>query len=181
LKAGILFTIGHSNRELSDFLALLTQYGLELLIDIRTLPGSRKYPHFDKENLSGSLQAAGIDYRHFPELGGRRRAAKDSVNTGWYHPAFRGYADYMQTEPFKQAVIELSHVARHTTTVIMCSESVPWRCHRSLLGDALLIRGFTVTDIISRTSARPHKLTPWARVDGQDITYPASEEQLSVK
>jgi uncharacterized protein (DUF488 family) len=167
-----LYTIGHSNRELAEFLELLVHYDIKQLVDIRTLPGSRKYPHFDKEKLSESLKDAGIYYLHFPDLGGRRRARKDTINTGWRNPAFRGYADYMQTESFQQGVAELSDMVKMKTTAIMCSEAVPWRCHRSMVGDAMLIRGIDVMDIISRTSIRPHKLTPWAKVNGLEITYP---------
>jgi uncharacterized protein (DUF488 family) len=174
-----LYTVGHSNRSLDDFLALLARYGIEQLVDIRTLPGSRKYPHFDQEALSVSLQEAGIAYHHLIGLGGRRRPARDSINTGWRHPAFRGYADYMQSEAFQEAIDMLANLARSQSTAIMCSEAVPWRCHRSMVGDAMLIQGFTVLDIISPTSARPHKLTPWAQVEGWQITYPASEISTS--
>jgi uncharacterized protein (DUF488 family) len=175
LSEDILYTIGHSNRELADFLGLLTHYGIQQVIDIRSLPGSKKYPYFGKEALAESLESEGIHYLHCPDLGGRRRVSKESINTGWRHPAFRGYADYMQTDSFKKGITTLMAEARERITAIMCSEAVPWRCHRSMVGDAMLIRGFTVIDIISRTSARPHKLTPWAKIDGLEITYPALE------
>ncbi|MFO0578842.1 MAG: DUF488 domain-containing protein [Polyangia bacterium] len=172
----ILYTVGHSNRGLEEFLAILLKHRIVQLVDIRTLPGSRSYPHFDKDRLCESLADAGIAYLHVPELGGRRRPRPDSVNTGWRHPAFRGYADYMQTDVFRAAVERLAELARERPAAIMCSEAVPWRCHRSLVADAMQVRGFEVIDLISRTSVRPHKLTGWARVHGLNVEYPAQEE-----
>ncbi len=169
----IIYTIGHSNRTLSDFVEILNQYNIKLIADVRTVPRSRHVPQFNRESLSSSLPAAGIEYRHFPGLGGLRHPAPDSLNLGWRNLSFRGYADYMQSDDFKKSLEELEHAAEGRTTAIMCAEAVPWRCHRSLIGDALLIRGYSVIDIISMTSARPHKLTPWAKVEGLTITYPA--------
>jgi uncharacterized protein (DUF488 family) len=175
-----LYTIGHSNRQLEEFLELLLQHEIAQLVDIRILPGSRSYPHFDRERLAAALAELRIAYRHLPELGGRRRPSADSRNTGWRHPAFRGYADYMQTDEFRSAAEELAGLARARTTAIMCSEAVPWRCHRSLVSDAMLLRGFTVIDIISRTSARPHTLTDFAQVDGLQLVYPAAQGELPI-
>ncbi len=175
-----LYTIGHSNRPFEDFLALLQANDIRLLVDIRTLPGSKKYPHFDKENFEAVLPTHQIAYCHMPQLGGRRAAKKDSINTGWRHKAFRGYADYMQTEAFVEGADQLADLAQKQATAIMCSEAVPWRCHRSMVADAMLVRGFAVLDIISKTSVRPHKLTPWAVVDGTEITYPAPPEPVQM-
>ncbi|MDQ2844274.1 MAG: DUF488 domain-containing protein, partial [Acidobacteriota bacterium] len=140
--------------------------------DIRTVPRSRKNPQYDQESLSSLLANHNIGYVHFKELGGLRHAKKDSVNGAWENASFRGYADYMQTDDFARAMEELVALAAERTTAIMCAEAVPWRCHRSLVGDALLVRGVEVLDIMSEKSAKPHKLTPWARVDGVRITYP---------
>ncbi|TAM84074.1 MAG: DUF488 domain-containing protein [Jatrophihabitans sp.] len=165
-----VYSLGHSTRDFDQFLAMLTANGIEELVDIRSLPGSRRYPWFDREALAASLPAAGIGYRHAPALGGRRRGSAASVNTGWHHPAFRAYADYMQTPQFATALEELIRSADARQLAIMCSEAVPWRCHRRLVTDALLARGVPVLDLIGRRP-RPATMTPFA-VAGPTITYP---------
>ncbi len=172
-----IYTIGHSTHPIDEFIRMLQAYGVTLLVDVRTLPGSRHNPQFNQEELSPSLKAHGVGYVHLRELGGRRRTTKDSINTGWRNLSFRGYADYMQTDEFRAGIERLVELARAQPTVIMCSEAVPWRCHRSLIGDALLARGFHVMDIMSETSARPHELTPWAQVSGVSITYPGTGQE----
>jgi uncharacterized protein (DUF488 family) len=167
-----VFTIGHSTRPIEEFLALLRENGVRVLADIRTIPKSRHNPQYWQDALAHSLAGAGIAYRYLPGLGGRRRASPDSINTAWRNASFRGYADYMQTPGFVAAVDELVAIAREQPTAIMCAEAVPWRCHRSLVGDALLARDIEVVDIISATSVRPHRMTPWASVEGTTITYP---------
>ena len=166
-----LFTVGHSTRDLADFIALLREHGIERLADIRRYPGSRRYPHFSREALSLSLPAAGIEYLHMPELGGRRKPLPDSRNTAWRNEQFRAYADHMATAEFRDAIDKL--VASPKLTAYMCAEAVPWRCHRSLIADALLVRGVAAAEIVSATRAAPHALTPFARVAGGAITYPA--------
>jgi uncharacterized protein (DUF488 family) len=170
-----VYTIGHSSRSIEEFLALLHQNGVRVLADIRTIPKSRHNPQYWQDALARSLADAGITYRYLPALGGRRRTRPDSINTAWRNASFRGYADYMQTDAFATAVDELVEIAATQPTAIMCAEAVPWRCHRSLVGDALLVRGVEVVDIISATSVRPHVLTPWAKVDGLTITYPGDD------
>jgi uncharacterized protein (DUF488 family) len=167
-----IYTIGHSTHPIDEFIRMLQAYGITLLVDVRTLPGSRHNPQFNQEELRPSLEAHGIGYVHLKELGGRRHTTKDSINTGWRNLSFRGYADYMQTEEFRAGIERLIDLARAQPTAIMCSEAVPWRCHRSLIGDALLAHGFRVLDIMSEISAKPHGLTPWARVEGLTVTYP---------
>lgn len=170
-----VYTIGHSNRSIDDFIQLLRDNGVELLVDIRTIPKSRNNPQFGQGQLPRSLHAAGIEYRHLADLGGLRKTSSASVNTGWRNTSFRAYADYMQTEPFRHAVEDLISMAKERLTAIMCAEAVPWRCHRSLVGDALLIRDIDVADIMGTGSPRPHKLTPFAVVDGTAVTYPPEE------
>lgn len=167
-----VFTIGHSTRPIGEFIDLLKRNGVETLVDIRTIPKSRHNPQYWHDALAASLADAGIAYTRLPGLGGRRRTSPDSVNTAWRNMSFRGYADHMQTREFREALDDLIGIAQESPTAIMCSEAVPWRCHRSLVGDALLVRGIDVIDIMSLTSNRPETLTPWARVDGTMITYP---------
>lgn len=167
-----VYTIGHSTRPLEEFVQVLQHYGIDMLVDIRTVPRSRHNPQFEQQALSKTLPEHGIRYTHMRSLGGLRHARKDSINTGWKNASFRGYADYMQTEEFASAVSELIALAVQNTTAIMCAEAVPWRCHRSLVGDALEARGIEVIDIISGSSAKPHKMTPWAHVEGTRVTYP---------
>jgi uncharacterized protein (DUF488 family) len=173
-----LYTIGHSTHAITEFLAMLQAYRIEVLVDVRTVPKSRHNPQFMRESLRQNLRGAGIEYRHMKSLGGLRRPATDSVNTGWRNASFRGYADYMQTSEFARSLEELIAVARSARAAIMCAEAVPWRCHRSLIGDALLVRGIRVVDIMSAKQSNPHELTPFSRVNGTEITYPAAQAVL---
>jgi len=168
----IIYTIGHSTRPIDEFIAMLQAHHIAALADIRTIPKSRHNPQFNSDELARALSAAGIDYTHMPGLGGLRHARPDSINTAWRNASFRGYADYMQTPEFATSLDELIHSASHHRTAAMCAEAVPWRCHRSLVADALLARGIAVEDIQSRTRATPHKMTPFARVEGIRVTYP---------
>lgn len=168
-------TIGHSTRSVDEFIRILKSFGIQLLADIRTVPRSRRNPQYDQQALRELLIANRTAYIHLPDLGGLRRPKKDSINTAWENASFRGYADYMQTDEFAAAIDNLISLAAQNTTVIMCAEAVPWRCHRSLVGDALLVRGIDVIDIFSETNSKPHKMTPWARAHGLAITYPKNE------
>lgn len=172
----LVCTIGHSNRTIEEFIGLLRQNGIACLLDIRTVPKSRHNPQFGQDQLSVSLAEAGIEYRYLRGLGGLRRPRKDSPNAGWRNESFRGYADYMQTEEFAANVETVKELGREKCCVLMCAEAVPWRCHRSLVADALLVRGVRVDDIIDARQRRPHKLTPFAQVDGLQITYPPEQE-----
>ena len=167
-----IYTIGHSTHTIEDFIALLKHHGITELVDVRTIPKSRHNPQFNEPELAHVLRNHHIGYRHEKDLGGLRHAHKDSINTAWENLSFRGYADYMQTTAFAHGLQKLIEIAHHKTVAIMCAEAVPWRCHRSLIGDALLVHGFVVEDIFSMTSVKPHKLTPWAVVHGTQITYP---------
>jgi uncharacterized protein (DUF488 family) len=171
-------TIGHSNRSIEDFIALLRQNGIACLLDIRTVPKSRYNPQFGQDELAASLAEAGIEYRYLPGLGGLRRPRQDSPNAGWHNESFRGYADYMQTDEFAANVDGVVELGKATPCALMCAEAVPWRCHRSLVGDALLVRGVQVDDIIDARQRRPHRLTPFARIDGVRITYPPQQGSL---
>lgn len=173
IHQGTVWTVGHSTRPVSDFIALLQAYGIRQLVDVRTIPRSRHNPQFAQEQFQASLRQVGIHYLHMAALGGLRHARRDSINTAWRNTSFRGYADYMQTPEFEEALEELIRLANELPTAIMCAEAVPWRCHRSLIADALLVRGIDAEEIASQTSTRPHTLTPWARVKGKKITYPA--------
>ncbi|HXT41102.1 MAG TPA: DUF488 domain-containing protein [Candidatus Angelobacter sp.] len=166
-------TIGHSTRTLGDFIGLLQAHGAIRVVDVRTVPRSRNNPQFNKASLPGSLKKAGLRYVHLPELGGLRHAKRDSLNLGWRNASFRGYADYMQTPEFEQGLDELIQLATRERIVLMCAEAVPWRCHRSLIADALLVRGIRTEDILSPTRRQVHTLTPFAKVRGTTITYPA--------
>jgi len=167
-----IFTIGHSTRSIEDFLEILKYYNITELVDIRTIPNSRHNPQFNGQELAHILRNHHIGYHHQKNLGGLRHTNINSINMAWRNASFRGFADYMQTEEFKYGIEELIKVAHKKIIVIMCAEAVPWRCHRSLIGDALLIRAIEVKDIYSITSIKPHKLTPWAVVDKTTITYP---------
>jgi uncharacterized protein (DUF488 family) len=170
-----VLTIGHSTHPLEEFVAILKAHQVERLVDVRTVPKSRHVPQYNSESLAGELPPRGIDYVHMKELGGLRRAAKDSANTGWRNASFRGYADYMATAEFRKGIDRLIELAGEKRTVIMCAEAVPWRCHRSLIGDALLVRGVAVEDIMTASNRREHLMTPFAVVRGREITYPAGE------
>jgi uncharacterized protein (DUF488 family) len=168
-------TVGHSTRTLEELLAMLRAHGVTRLVDIRTVPRSRHNPQFNRDTLPDALRAAGIAYLHMPGLGGLRHPRADSPNTAWRNDSFRGFADYMQTPEFSASLEELISLARHEPVALMCAEAVPWRCHRSLIADALLARGISVDHIIGPGgpgSVRPHTLTAWARLDGQRVSYP---------
>ena len=168
----MIFTIGHSTLPIEKFLAMLDAHGIRQLVDIRTIPKSRRNPQFGQDQLAATLEQHRIRYIHMAGLGGLRHARKDSINTGWKNASFRGYADYMQTPAFGENVTELIESAAAGPTVIMCAEAVPWRCHRSLVADALTARGIGIQHILSASSAKPHTLTPFARVEGESVTYP---------
>jgi len=165
---------------MEQFVSALKAYAVERLVDVRSIPKSRRVPQFNSDALAASLTNQGIDYVHLKSLGGRRHAKKDSINTGWRNASFRGYADYMATEEFRTGISRLLDLATEKRTAIMCAEAVPWRCHRSLIGDALLTRGVDVEDILSATSARPHQMTPFAKIDGLNITYREDGEQMGL-
>lgn len=171
--AAQIFSIGHSTRPLEDFLSLLRQHDISILADVRTVPKSRRHPHFGRDELSASLAKAGVRYEHLPELGGLRRPRADSINDAWRNESFRGYADYMDTEAFSSGLEKLMALANEGTLVMMCAEAVPWRCHRSLIADALFVRGVEVWHIIGPNSVRPHTLTSFAKVEDTRVTYPA--------
>jgi uncharacterized protein (DUF488 family) len=166
-----MFTIGHSTRSIDAHIALLRENGVERLVDIRRFPGSRRYPHFSREALALSLPAAGIEYVHAAELGGRRKPLPSSRNSGWRNDQFRAYADYMATGEFRVAIDALLSSPR--ITAIMCAEAVPWRCHRNLVADELTRRGIEVQHIINHGSLQRHELNSMARVDGDHLIYPA--------
>lgn len=167
-----VLTIGHSTRPLEAFAELLQGHSVARLIDIRTVPRSRHNPQFNRETLPASLQTFGIAYSHFPGLGGLRPKRKDSINSGWRNTSFRAYADYMQTDEFNDSLAQMIAIAAHEQVALMCAEAVPWRCHRSLVADALLVRGIAACEIINPSRSQPHKLTPFARVQGTTLTYP---------
>ena len=162
----IICTIGHSNRPIETFIDLLQRNEIERVLDVRTVPRSRHNPQFNQDALPAALEAVGISYSHLPGLGGLRHARADSPNTGWHNPSFRGYADYMQTAEFADNVDRVASLAQAEHCVLMCAEAVPWRCHRSLIADALLVRGVRVEDIIGPKGRKPHGLTSFARVEG---------------
>ncbi|MBA5872651.1 MAG: DUF488 family protein, partial [Nitrospira sp. CR2.1] len=172
-----LWTIGHSTRSSEEFLLLLQSHDIQRLIDIRRYPGSRRYPHFHSAALANSLPGAGIWHKEMPTLGGRRTARSDSPNEGWKNASFRGYADYMQTEEFDQALDELIAQGRRERTAIMCAEAVPWRCHRSLVADALVVRDWEVTHLLGGCRVKPHRLTTFALLRDGRLMYPAPPDQ----
>jgi uncharacterized protein (DUF488 family) len=176
--AGTVFTVGHSTLPIDRFTSLLGAYGIERLADVRTVPRSRRNPQFNADSLAESLRAAGIEYVPLRELGGLRKPRADSPNGAWRNDSFRGYADYMQTEPFARALEHLLTLARERRTAIMCAEAVPWRCHRSLVADALNAHGTGVVEILSETSYRNHALTSFAHVAGTTVTYPPAQSSL---
>jgi len=177
----IIYTVGHSTRSLDELVEVLRAHGVERLVDVRTIPRSRYNPQFNRDMLSKVLHNRHLSYRHMKTLGGLRHARPDSTNMGWRNASFRGFADYMQTPPFAEALERLLILADQKPTAIMCAEAVPWHCHRSLIADALTARGYEVRDIMSVTSAKPHVLTPMARVDGQQVTYPAEAASAGIK
>jgi hypothetical protein len=168
----VVLTVGHSTRSLADFIALLKAHSVARLIDVRTVPRSRHNPQFDCDTLPPTLAADGIGYEHVAGLGGFRRPHPGSLNTGWRNVSFRGYADYMQTPEFAGHLADIIAMAKRERIVLMCAEAVPWRCHRSLIADALVVHGLRAGEIISGTRRQVHVLTPFARVSGTIITYP---------
>ncbi|MCL4502758.1 MAG: DUF488 domain-containing protein [Deltaproteobacteria bacterium] len=170
-----VLTIGHSTRPLADFLAILQAHEVEKVADVRTVPRSRHNPQFNKETLPQALAEAGIGYVHLPGLGGLRHPLKDSPNMGWRNDSFRGFADYMQTPEFEENLLALIDLAKDERLVLMCAETLPWRCHRSLIADALTVRGIKVEHIISETKLQEHRLIPFAQVEGDKVTYPKTE------
>ncbi|MGI6299060.1 MAG: DUF488 family protein [Saccharofermentanales bacterium] len=175
VKDTLVLTIGHSTRELQEFVHLLQENNAECVVDVRTIPGSRHNPQYNKETLAAGLNKANIEYLHMSGLGGLRHTKSDSPNTGWKNKSFRGYADYMLTDDFPKYLNELIELSRKKLVAIMCAEAVPWRCHRSLIGDALLIRGINVEHIIGAGRRQPHQLTPFAKIEGKKIIYPPED------
>jgi len=175
-EAVLICTIGHSNRPLEAFFALLRRNAVRHVIDVRTVPRSRHNPQYGQDVLPASLQSDTIAYSHFPGLGGLRRPRPDSSNLGWRNLSFRGYADYMQTEAFAENVDAVAKLAATGRCALMCAEAVPWRCHRSMIADALLVRGFRVEDIVGPGARSIHALTPFAQVSGTCIRYPATSD-----
>ncbi|MFL6544302.1 MAG: DUF488 family protein [Candidatus Udaeobacter sp.] len=174
-----IWTIGHSTRPIEDFIAALDRHGIRLLVDVRTFPGSKRYPQFNKEALAESLNAPRIRYQHLPELGGRRKPKPDSRNTAWRNASFRGYADYMETEEFRKGIERLLDLANEVgDTAIMCAEAVWWRCHRSLISDYLKARGIEVMHILDTNKAEPHPFTSAARIINGALSYANEEDRL---
>jgi uncharacterized protein (DUF488 family) len=168
----VVLTIGHSTRPLEELVGILEAHGVRHLADVRTIPRSRHNPQFNRDRLVRGIPRAGIGYTHMPVLGGLRHARPDSPNQGWRNASFRGFADYMQTPEFEAGLGALIEAAARARTAIMCAEAVPWRCHRSLIADALCARGVLVEHILSATRAEPHVLTAFATVEGTRVTYP---------
>jgi uncharacterized protein (DUF488 family) len=173
MKPDIVYTIGHSTRSAEAFVALLEAHGVTRLADVRTVPRSRHNPQFNGDTLAATLTSHGIGYARLPGLGGFRKTSPDSPNAGWRNLSFRGYADYMQTAEVASHLASLIAQARDETVAVMCAEAVPWRCHRSLIADALVVRGIRVLEIAGETKTTEHKLTPFAKVDGTTLRYPA--------
>jgi uncharacterized protein (DUF488 family) len=174
----LVLTVGHSTRTIDDFIQLLQEHSVTYVADVRTIPRSRHNPQFNKEALPKSLKRARVGYAHFPGLGGLRHPNRMSPNTGWRNNSFRGFADYMQTREFELALEEALQLAGRQRLALMCAEAVPWRCHRSLIADALLVRGIRVEHIMSPTNRRLHTLTPFAEIRGTHLTYPVAETLL---
>ena len=171
-----VYTIGHSTRSLDELVDLLRGQRVTLLADVRTVPASRRVPHFNRAALAVELPARDIEYVHLPALGGLRRPRLDSPNTGWQNQSFRGYADHMASAEFRAAVDRLIAMGRDRDLAVMCAEAVPWRCHRSLIADALTVRGVEVRHIVGGGGTQVHSLTPFARVDGDALTYPGADQ-----
>ncbi|MCK9480293.1 MAG: DUF488 domain-containing protein [Bacteroidia bacterium] len=166
-----IYTVGHSTHSIDELFIMLQSVGIETLVDIRSLPGSRKFPWFDKENLEVVLPQHGIAYLHLSALGGRRKVKKDSHNTRWHHKAFRGYADYMETPEFVNGIQELEEIASKSKVAIMCAEAVWWRCHRSMVSDYLKAKGWEVLHIMNKNKVQQHTFTQPARVEGNSVFY----------
>lgn len=174
-EQAIIFTIGHSTRPIQEFIDLLQAEQIGLVIDVRTIPKSRHNPQFNTQELARRLESIQINYLHMRGLGGLRHTSKDSINVGWRNASFRGFADYMQTKEFEDNVQQLVQLLERQKTAIMCAEAVPWRCHRSLIADALFVRGVRPVHIMGKNSLHVHELTPWAKVEGVRITYPKAQ------
>jgi uncharacterized protein (DUF488 family) len=172
-----ILTIGHSTKTLDEFIDLLKTYGVTLVVDVRSVPRSRHNPQFAKETLPNTLKLEGVKYIHMPNIGGLRRSKPDSINTAWRNKSFRGYADYMQTKEFTENLLNLIALAKENSLVIMCAEALPWRCHRSLIADALTVRNIKVTHILTMDNTVQHRLSEWAHVDGTNITYPLFKKE----
>lgn len=173
-----VWTVGHSTRSFEELVTVLHDAGIEQLADVRTVPKSRRLPHFNQQSLEEELPKQGVRYVHLPRLGGFRRALADSPNTAWRNASFRGYADYMRTDDFDEAIDELRDLAGRARTAIMCSEAVPWRCHRTLIADALTVRGVAVTHLMGKR-VQEHTLTSFAVVEDERVTYPSADEPLA--
>ena len=171
----VVLTVGHSTRSQEDFIALLQAHAVKRLVDVRSIPRSRHNPQFNRDRIASALRRAGVSYLHMKDLGGLRHPRSDSQNTAWHNASFRGFADYMQTRRFAAGLRKLMKIAKTKQTAIMCAEAVPWKCHRSLIADALLAHGYRVEEILSLKRTRPHVLTPWARVKGTRIIYTPAE------
>jgi len=174
---GPIFTLGHSTLTLEDFVRTLRAHGIRQVVDVRSIPRSRRNPQFNKSSLPRSLEKISLGYVHLPGLGGLRHAKRDSPNAGWRNTSIRGYADYMQTAEFAESLEEAIRLAKQDRIVLMCAEALPWRCHRSLIADALLVRGIRTEDIVSATRRQVHTLTSFAKVGGTTITYPAEDSK----
>jgi uncharacterized protein (DUF488 family) len=175
----IIMTIGHSTRTAKELIRLLKGHQVRRLVDVRSIPRSRHNPQFNRSELSRALHSSRLHYRYMPGLGGFRHARRDSPNAGWHNASFRGFADYMQTPEFSENLDELITLAKSERIAIMCAEAVPWRCHRSLIADALLARGIEVQEITSATRVQRHTLTPWGKITGRQVTYPAEDKDQS--
>ena len=171
----MLFTVGHSNRSLADFLAILKAHGIDRILDVRRYPVSRKWPHFDAKPLADALAEAGVAYTGMPELGGRRKPRPDSRHRAWREEAFRGYADFTETAEFEAGLARVLDLAADSRPALMCAEAVPWRCHRSLIADALVARGVEVVDVLAEKSSRPHALSKFGRVEDGRVVYDVGE------
>lgn len=174
-----IWTVGHSTRTIEAFIDLLESYEIARVVDIRTVPRSRHNPQYNQDVFPSSLKGAGIQYEYLPKLGGLRHSTGNSINTGWRNSSFRNFADYMSTDSFQEGLEQLIELSKDMNTTIMCAEAVPWRCHRSLVSDALVVRKVIVEHIISTKSAYKHVLTPWAQVEGLEISYPAPVEPIA--
>jgi uncharacterized protein (DUF488 family) len=171
-SASSIYTVGHSRRTFEEFTGILRFYEIAAVVDVRTIPASRHNPQYNQDELSRGLRRRGIDYIHLKGLGGLRHTTKASINRAWRNASFRGFADYMQTPEFQENLERLIDIVREKRTVLLCAEALPWRCHRSLIGDALLNRNVEVIDILSEKVSKPHTLTPFAKIEGDTITYP---------
>jgi uncharacterized protein (DUF488 family) len=172
-----IWTVGHSTRPIEEFLGLLAAAGIQMIVDVRSFPGSRKYPQYGKEALAATLASHLIGYQWLPALGGRRRASPDSPNTAWRNASFRGYADYMSSPEFEHGLVQLLETASHARTAIMCSEAVWWRCHRSMIADVLCVRGVEVMHILDAKHFKTHPMTAPARIVQGKLTYAPAETQ----